>query len=599
MNGVLLPEGLNGFGQELDTRLIDSTTLITGTLPAQFGFRTAGIVDVTTKSGDTLNSNELSFYGGSYSTIQPSLQLGGTAGKLDYFVAGSGNHNELGIENTTSNERAQHDRTNQERLFTYLSYRLDDTSRLSLLLNASNADFQLPNTGGLAPVPPVANEPVAASFNSERVDENQNEQQYYSVIAYQKSVDKASFQIAAFTRYGQVDFMPDRVNDLAFQAVASEVLNSFFTNGVQFDSSYVLNDSHTLRTGLLADFTAERLETNTTVFAVDPLTGNPSATPFTIPDNSGNHGVSAGIYAQDEWRLNKRLTLNYGLRYDRFDTNFADSGQLSPRANLVWNTTDATTAHIGYARYFVPPPLQYVSPGTVGKFANTTNAPENFVSSPLKVERSNYFDVGLSHQITKPWRVNMDGFYKQAHNLVDNGQFGNAIIITPFNYRLGEVYGAELSTTYTQGGFSAFGNFSWVLTHGRDIVSQQFLFGNDELAYIRTHDIKLDHEAEYTGSLGLSYSWPNDMVYLDLLYSSGLRSGFVNMQKLPQHLPVNVGYEHIFHPNGGGRNTVKFRFDIVNVFDQSYVIRDGSGIGVAAAQFGQRRSFFAGLSYTF
>src|SRR5579859_2672781 len=46
LNGVLLPEGLNGFGQEIDTRLIDSVKLIDGTLPAQFGFRTAGIVDI-------------------------------------------------------------------------------------------------------------------------------------------------------------------------------------------------------------------------------------------------------------------------------------------------------------------------------------------------------------------------------------------------------------------------------------------------------------------------------------------------------------------------------------------------------------------------
>ena len=59
VNGVLLPEPLNGFGQELDTHLIDSVTLIDGTLPAQFGFHTAGIVDVQTKSGDTLDHNQI------------------------------------------------------------------------------------------------------------------------------------------------------------------------------------------------------------------------------------------------------------------------------------------------------------------------------------------------------------------------------------------------------------------------------------------------------------------------------------------------------------------------------------------------------------
>jgi outer membrane receptor protein involved in Fe transport len=600
VNGVLLPEGLNGFGQELDTRLIQSVTLIDGSLPAQFGFRTAGVVDVTTKSGDTLDHNEISLYGGSYNTFQPAVEFGGTIGKLDYFVTGYGNHNSLGLENPTSSYRAIHDDTNQERLFTYLSYRIDDTSRVSLLLNASDSDFQLPDTPGLAPAFPVAGHPNAGTANSVLVNENQNEQQYYSVVAYQKSIDKLSFQAAVFTRYGQIDFEPDPVNDLIFQGVSGEVLNTFFTNGVQFDSSYVLNDQHTLRTGFIGEFTAERLETNTTVFATDPLTGAPASdVPFNIPDNSGNHGISAGIYVQDEWRLNKQFTLNYGLRYDRFDTNFTDDGQLSPRVNLVWKINDATTAHFGYARYFVPPPLQFVQPGTLSKFANTTNAPANFGDDAPKVERSHYFDVGVSRQITRPWQVNLDGFYKMANNLVDNGQFGNAVIISPFNYRVGTVYGAELSSTYTEGGFSAFGNFSWVVAKGRDINSQQFLFDNDELAFIQNHDVRLDHEANYTASVGLSYVWTNDRVYLDALYGSGLRAGFANLQKEPEYAPVNVGYEHVFHPNGGGRNTVRFRFDILNVFDESYEIRNGTGLGVAASQFGQRRTFLVGLAYAF
>jgi outer membrane receptor protein involved in Fe transport len=600
VNGVLLPEGLNGFGQELDTRLIQSVTLIDGSLPAQFGFRTAGVVDVTTKSGASLDHNEISLYGGSDNTFQPAVEFGGSDGKLDYFVTGSGLHNDLGIENTTSSSSAIHDRTNQERLFTYLSYHIDDTSRISLLLNGSDSDFQIPNTPGLVPTFPIAGHPNALTANSASVNETQNEQQYYSVLAYQKTIDKVSLQAAVFTRYGQIDFEPDPVNDLSFQGVAGEVLNGFFTNGVQFDSSYVLNDQHTVRAGFIGDFTAERLETNTTVFATDPLTGLvASDVPFNIPDNSGNHGVSAGIYIQDEWQLNKQFTLNYGLRYDRFDTNFTDAGQLSPRANLVWKIDDKTTAHFGYARYFVPPPLQFVQPGTLTKFVNTTNAPDNFGDDAPKVERSHYFDIGMSRQITKPWQVNLDGFYKIANNLVDNGQFGNAVIISPFNYRVGNVYGAELSTTYTQGGLSTFGNFSWVVAKGKDINSQQFLFASDELAYIQDHYVRLDHEANYTASVGISYTWTNDRVYLDALYGSGLRAGFANLQKEPEYVPVNVGYEHIFHPNGFGRNTVKVRFDILNVLDESYQLRDGTGLGVEAPQYGQRRTYLVGLAYTF
>jgi outer membrane receptor protein involved in Fe transport len=600
LNGILLPDAINAFGQAIDTRLVQSATLIDGTLPAQFGFRTAGIVDVITKSGDNLNSNEISLYGGSNETYQPSIQLGGTKGNFDYFVTLDGLHNDLGIENTTSGRQAIHDNTNQQHFFGYASDRLDTTSRISIIANYSNADFQIPATAGLPALYPLAGHPNAAFANSAGVDENQNEQQYYTVLAYQKSTEKFSMQAAAFTQYGAIHFTPDPINDLIFQGVAGEVHNNYFTNGVQFDSSYILNEQHTIRLGFVGDFTSERLDTNTNVFATSPVTGAPvSDNPTYIADNSGNHGVSAGVYIQDEWQLTKKLTLNYGGRYDRFDTNFADTGQFSPRVNLVYKLDPKTTLHAGYSRYFVPPPLQYVGSGTLNKFNNTTNAAASPETGALKVERSNTFDVGASHDITKAWRVNVDGFYKDAHNLVDNGQFGDAVIITPFNYRVGQVWGAELGSTYTQGPISAFGNFSYVNAIGKDIISNQYLIDPTELAYIHDHYVRLDHEGNYTASLGVSYRLKDDLFYVDALYGSGLRAGFANLKKEPEYFPVNLGWEHTFRIAGSERNKVKFRVDVLNVFNETYQIRDGSGIGVAAASYGARRSFLAGLSYDF
>jgi outer membrane receptor protein involved in Fe transport len=601
LNGILLPDTVNTFSQAIDTRLIESSTLIDGSLPAQFGFRTAGIVDVSSKAGDTLNANEISIYGGGNESWQPSIQLGGSQGKFDYFFTIDGLHNDLGIENTTAGAQAIHDNTDQQHFFSYLSYRLDSSSRVSLLLNFSNADFQIPDTAGLPAIYPLAGHPKAKYADSTGIDENQNEQQYYAVLAYQKSIDTFSLQAAYFTQYGAIHFTPDPTNDLIFQGVASEVHNDYFTNGVQLDTSYVLNEQHTIRAGLEANFVAERLDTNTNVFDTDPLTGSPvSDVPAYIQNNSGNHGVSAGIYLQDEWRMTKRLTVNYGLRYDRFDTNFADTGQLSPRVNVVYEFDDKTTAHAGYSRYFVPPPLQYVGNNTINHFANTTNAPQNFVSDPLKVERSNYYDIGISRQILKPWTVNIDGYYKDAHNLVDNGQFGDAVIITPFNYRVGQVFGAELSSTYTQGSVSAFANFSYVNTLGKDIISQQYLFDNDELAYIKNHYIKLDHEGQYTASIGVSCkAWKDLTLSVDALYGSGLRSGFANLMKEPEYFPVNIGAQYTFHIAGSSKNEIRFRVDVINVFNEGYQIRSGSGVGVEAAQYGERRTFLAGLAYEF
>ncbi|HVU33310.1 MAG TPA: hypothetical protein VHE61_07740, partial [Opitutaceae bacterium] len=157
INGILLPEGLNGFGQELDTRLIDSVALTTGALPAQFGFRTAGIVDVTTKSGSKLAGGSAGVYGGSFDTLQPNFQYGSSAGNLDYYVSAAFKHTGLGIENPTDSRTALHDKSDQVRVFSYASYQVDPASRVSLLLNFSQADFQIPDTPGLTPRFTVAN----------------------------------------------------------------------------------------------------------------------------------------------------------------------------------------------------------------------------------------------------------------------------------------------------------------------------------------------------------------------------------------------------------------------------------------------------------
>jgi outer membrane receptor protein involved in Fe transport len=54
------------------------------------------------------------------------------------------------------------------------------------------------------------------------------------------------------------------------------------------------------------------------------------------------------------------------------------------------------------------------------------------------------------------------------------------------------------------------------------------------------------------------------------------------------------GASHTFEPASAGEATL--RFDVINLFDRVYEIRDGTGVGVGASQFGPRRGFFFGIS---
>src|SRR5213082_808948 len=151
IDDVLLPESIPGFGQELETRFADNISLITGALPAQFGFRTTGVIDIHTKNGAVFQQGEASVYGGSFDTIMPSFEYGGVTGKLNYYFTANYLHDGIGIENPTRTANPIHDDTDQYKIFGYSSYIVDDTSRFVLLTSGYQGDFQIPNNPGQTP----------------------------------------------------------------------------------------------------------------------------------------------------------------------------------------------------------------------------------------------------------------------------------------------------------------------------------------------------------------------------------------------------------------------------------------------------------------
>src|SRR6202008_2753280 len=210
--------------------------------------------------------------------------------------------------------------------------------------------------------------------------------------------------------------------------------------------------------------------------------GNPVDAPFSVFDTSSKTGFLFSAYLLDEWKITNQLTLNAGLRFDQM-WQYVDANQLSPRLNVVYKPLDGTTFHAGYARYFTPPPPAIAGPANIAPFANTTAQPETFQQSPVLPERSHYFDAGVVQQITPNLQVGIDAYYKIARDLLDDGQFGAALILSGFNYETAKNTGVELTASYKDGNFSAYGNLAWARQQAKNIVSNQYLFGLDELAY--------------------------------------------------------------------------------------------------------------------
>ncbi len=262
--------------------------------------------------------------------------------------------------------------------------------------------------------------------------------------------------------------------------------------------------------------------------------------------------------------------------------------------NLVVTPMSGTTLHAGYARYFTPPPFELIANPTVLKFNGATAEFPNPVAGDLPYsERSHYFDVGVEQKLGQ-LTLGADAYYKDVRHLIDEGQFGAPIILTPFNYAKGYIRGLDLSANYARGPFSAYLNVGLVKGQGKDIESQQFNFDPGDLAYIADNYIYLDHIQTVTASAGASYRFGSSRISGDLLFGTGLRrDGAVpNGEHLPSYTQVNFSLSHDF-------GFVEARVDLINAFDKTYEIRDGTGVGVGAAQFGPRRGIFAGLTKRF
>jgi hypothetical protein len=591
LNGIFLPEAVSSFGQLFSSYFINSMSVIDNFMPAQFGYRNEGVIDIHSKDGCLQEGGRIEYFGGQRGTIQPSIRYGGCAGNLSYYFSGFYLRSALGVQSPTKTPTPEHDVMNEGQGFSYFSYIVNPTTRVSLIIGTAINGYQIPGEPDLPVAFPISG--VVSYPNSADTSATEFEQNYFAILAVQGAIGKLDYQLAYFSRYYRLQYDPDPIGDLAYNGIADRVLHTGFINGVQEDTSYHLTRQHTLQAGFYAS--GETLEEDNHGLVLPVSNGVPGTVPQTVINNFNGKALLLGLYVQDQWRPVEKLEITLGSRFDAMDY-FGWQTQISPRLGAVYKLTDRTTLNAGYARYFQVPPFESVLLETVDKFANTTGAPAvHSGNQKIKAEDDEFFDAGVTQQLPFSLSANLEGFFMWADKKLDLAQFGSTYIFAPLQYQHGRLWGADLSLAKSTKRLSVYFNFSYAIAQAKNIVAGQFLADDpNEIAYVARRWVYLDDSQEFSSSAGVSYQLWGFSLMVDGIWGNGYRFGFANLETEHPYVQVNAAVaRNLLLPTLG---EVAARVSIVNLFDHVFRIRQGSGIGVFSPQFGPRRALFFTLA---
>jgi hypothetical protein len=596
MNGILLPLDINTdptFTQLLNAYFVKSVSLIDGVLPAQYGYRTSGVIDIHTKDGCDAGHNDLTIFGGQRDTAQASFQLEGCENKFGYYLTGLFLQSNLGFSSAVPAPDPIHDAVSQGQGFGYLTYALNPTTKLSLMTGMTLSFNQFPNVPNLPPQYQL-DHVNPALYPSSAIDSGLNQQDYYGVFALNGVFgSRADYQLAYTAHYNTQSFYPDPGADLIYQGISSDVFTSDLSNTVEGDLTYRPGASHSLRTGFYMGEYGVESEQTSQVFPI--VMGEPTTIPVSRTANLNKINLVYGIYLQDDWRITDKLSVNFGSRWDRVD-GFTVNSQFSPTINFVYKALIDTTLHAGFARNFQVPNFQNVSSGIFKLFARTTGAAGTSPSGNTTpfTETDYTWDAGFTHQFTPNLVVADDNYFRIDRHYLDEGQFGFVPIDAPFNYVRGYGGGTENSLTYNLENFAFRANLFVAREEDIGVASGQYNFPADEVSYIDRHYIVLDHTPLVGASGGAAYRWNDYQFTFDGLFSSGLRGGFANESQLPKVWQFNMSAAKDFVLPGIGKFTN--RIVLLNIFDRTNLIRPSNGIGVFQAAYGPRITVYDALT---
>lgn len=609
IDGVPIPDTISTvFSDVVSPRTWERADIILGGLEAQYGNRTAAVIDITSKSGTKPGFGSLQYFGGSNATVNPSFEYGGTIGeKFRYYIMNSYTSTNRGIDPPTLGKSVFHDDHTRNQTYLRGDYQHDNRNNFTWLFLNSVAKYQIPTLPGQDANPTVVGliQAQAPNFNpvaSQNVNQFQRENNQYGHMVWRHDVDATQFfSLAGYVRQSRATFITDPFNSLAYTPSTAEPFSTASQDrmglslGVRLDYTNQVATRHLLKYGFQVDRTQAINKSRLFAFQRDGA-GDPTGSVINIDGDRRLIGWREEFWVQDQYTPTDQLTLNLGLRYDQIQA-LTNDWQVSPRIGATYKADESNVFHVFYGRLFTPPSLESVAflvPNTAG----TTAAPDDPTVRTPKPERSHYTEAGWYHAFGRLATLQVTGYYKINENMSDAGQFGTTPLLNYFSFQRGWQRGLDgiVKVNFTDN-LTGRGNVAWGQSKGYGLQSGHFLLNQAEINDINSKGgVFADHMQTMTSSANLTYRFlEQNTVSGQMLYGSGLRTSLPGAKTNSTHMPSYTIYNASLTREIPLPYHQKFLlgFDIVNLFNQGFFYNSSEGsIGLGVAHANMPRSFF-------
>jgi hypothetical protein len=496
VDGIPLTDNRSpSFGPEVEADDVDSLKVYTAGIPAEFGRKMGGVIEVNTlKSADPGFHGQFTLFGGTYDTggIDTQDQYTWKGNTLGLSASGNmtGHYlNPVVPQNYTNNGTTasfslsfERDLTPKDRLTMIVRHELARYAIPNELVQQNGA--YVPNADNTVGCPPgPAGEPPAdcVFIPGGQLQTGDNFETMGSV-SYQHIFSSDTIGVVrGMVRDSSTDF---NSNDASWPLIATQH-NDF--KEIYFNGSVSIHHGRQeWKMGVESDATF--LHENTSYVIPDCADPNDPQCPINlgILDSGATSFAFQGhrpdleqaAYVQDLIRLGN-WTVNAGLRWDHYQLE-VNQNAVSPRLAISrYFPSVGVNIHASYDRIFQTPSFENIllSSSPAAEAIDTSVAA---LQLPVQPSHGNYYEVGATKAFFGKLRLDANTFRRDVNNYADDSQILSTGISFPLAFRKGIIYGAEAKLEVPRWGrFSGVASYSYIVGNVWNPVTGGLFLGDD------------------------------------------------------------------------------------------------------------------------